>query len=160
MITDTDNIYPALSSRQYSAICKAYILSENCGAKIYDLDSILTVFNAFFAEYKKMRDAEHPEVKESQLVDIICKMPYLDNRIHRSSKRHFDISPDEYPALIKAYFKCREYKDSCNWRIYHFFSGNIRRMRWKDINRLKPLIPEGEKAVPMPEDIKKRFCSK
>lgn len=85
----------------------------------YSLQEVLDVFGYFFEAYEaKMKEA-HPPIRRGQIKCIIALMPFYGSGV--------DISPEDYPLLIDSYF--RTPFRNCNYRINHFFSGDIRTMR-------------------------------
>lgn len=91
----------------------------------YTLQEVLRVFDCFFNAYKSAMGEDHPPIREKQIERIIRKMPYYD--IPPNAPGNSDIEPEDYPVLIDAYFHTPF--RNCDYRINHFFSGDVRKMR-------------------------------
>lgn len=91
----------------------------------YTLQEVLDVFAYFFDAYEAEMGEVHPPIRKEQIKRIIQTMPYYDRTDITAG--YTDISPEEYPILIDAYFQT-PFKN-CNYRINHFFSGMVRTMR-------------------------------
>lgn len=85
----------------------------------YTIENVIGVFKSFFAAYESNSGSEHPWVSLRQLEQIIKVMPWTE--IYGEY-----ITPELYPEIIEEYFQTELNAD---YRIYHFFSGNIRLMR-------------------------------
>ena len=93
----------------------------------YSLDDVLSVFDYFFSQYELNMGVEHPPLKRQQIKKHILSMPFADD-----GYGHFpDIAPEQYQDIIEAYFDTR-FKN-CDYRIAHFFSGDIRILRLYEI---------------------------
>jgi hypothetical protein len=99
---------------------------KNVGMAVYSLDDILRVFRCYFQKYEDTFKDVHPNIRVSQIENIINKMPYIDN--NGSSSAGGDITPDCYEVIIDKHFKT-QYR-SCDYNINHFFSGDIRLLRY------------------------------
>lgn len=82
-------------------------------------EEVKTVFDYFFKCFQEHFGKEHPFVPQLDFVEMIQKLPVIENEFGQS----WEMSPEDYNALIDAYFNT-EYKS--NYLIYHFFSGRIR----------------------------------
>lgn len=91
----------------------------------YNYTEVLNIFRYFFLRYKQYRGEEHPNVRREQIRRYILLMP-VDGSGDDCS---YEIYPDDYPLIIDAYFKTR-FDDNCDYRLHHFFSGEIRLYRW------------------------------
>jgi len=100
---------------------RAYSLS---GTTQYDIKSVLCVFCFYFAAYEVYGYGVHPAINVSQIQRIIEKMPQIESDAHD----FFDVDPDDYKLLIVSYFETDFFKSDRN--INHFFSGEIRAMRY------------------------------
>lgn len=89
----------------------------------YSLQEVLDVFGYFFEAYEAQMRETHPPIRRDQIKRIIDLMPFYDG----ISSSGVDIAPEDYPILIDSYF--RTPFRNCNYRINHFFSGDIRTMR-------------------------------
>lgn len=85
----------------------------------FTLEECLEVFHYFFRKYEDFTGKPHPPLKGEQIHRIMVKMPYLDD---------YPIEPESYKAMIDKYFRT-PFPD-CDYRINHFFSGQIRRLRY------------------------------
>ena len=104
---------------------KAY---KNVGGSTYPLEDVLYVFEYYFYDYERFTRRVHPNICMSQIERIIEAMPQADDEVHI----FFDIDPYDYATLIDAHFKT-EYNigcGGCDYNINHFFSGNIRTLRY------------------------------
>lgn len=94
--------------RAYNDICR-----EGRNNEEYNYDMICIIFFIYFNLYKRKFGKDHPPLKIEQIKKIILSMP--------------DITPEQYPEIIKRYMDT-EYKN-CDHNVNHFFSGNIRMLR-------------------------------
>ena len=107
----------------FTALCtKAY---NNIGDSFYSLKDVLWVFGLFFDTYGSYMGAPHPPIRTEQIEKIIRVMPILTPSLDEYSNT---IEPGEYATLIDSYFNT-VFKN-CDYRINHFFSGDIRLMRY------------------------------
>lgn len=90
----------------------------------YSVDDVLEVFAYFFSAYASFANQEHPPLRKEQIRKIIEQMPFTD--IHHGAIA--DIDHDSYPVMIDSYF-ATPFRN-CDYRINHFFSGQIREMRY------------------------------
>ena len=88
------------------------------------LEDCLFVFKTFFNAYKKYTGQIHPPLKAEQIRKIMVHMPYCFS----SYDRFIDFEPEDYSPMIEAYFRTN-YRN-CNYRINHFFSGQIREIKF------------------------------
>lgn len=110
----------------FSRVCaKAYKEVETP----YTLQEVMDVFTYFFYAYRDAMGEEHPPVRREQIARIIQAMPYYDKP--PNTPGYTDIEPDAYPALIEAYFHTPF--RNCDYRINHFFSGDIRSLRMYEV---------------------------
>ena len=96
------------------------------GPFAYTLKEYRAVFRYFFDRYEQERGEKHPPIKWAQTLKIMEAMPYID-RTEYVHGDYRDIEPDEYPAIIDKYFDTPFKR--CDYRINHFFSGDVRTMR-------------------------------
>jgi hypothetical protein len=99
---------------------------KNVGMTEYSLDDVLTVFRYYFQKFEDTFKDIHPNIRVSQIEQLINKMPHIDR--DGNSGAGGDISPEDYKAIIDAHFKT-QYRN-CNYNINHFFSGDIRLLRY------------------------------
>ena len=92
----------------------------------YTLQEVLSVFEYYFQQYERITHGVHPPIRMEQIERIINAMPYIDGD-NRSSAGG-DIDAEAYEALIDNHFQT-DYRD-CDYNINHFFSGDIRLMRF------------------------------
>lgn len=90
----------------------------------FTLEECLEVFEYFFACYQQHTGRAHPPLKKEQIINIIEKMPYITSETHGM----FDTGPENYTILIDKYFETPF--NNCDYRINHFFSGDIRTNRF------------------------------
>ena len=91
----------------------------------YTLQDVLTIFCYFFGAYELNRGEVHPPIRRDQIQRIIETMDRYD--LNGLTGGFESVDPDSYPDLIDAYFET--YFPRCDYRINHFFSGNIRALR-------------------------------
>lgn len=91
----------------------------------YTLQEVLMVFEYFFNAYMNATGEAHPPIKKEQIARIIEAMPFYDKA--PNTPGYSDIAPEDYPILIDKYFET-PFQD-CDYRINHFFSGDIRTLR-------------------------------
>ena len=92
----------------------------------YTLEDYKGVFRYFFDRYEQERGEKHPPISWYQTLQIMNDMPYID-RFSDMHRDFDDVEPDEYPAIIDKYFDTPFKR--CDYRINHFFSGDVRLMR-------------------------------
>ena len=90
----------------------------------FTFEECLEVFKYFFACYHQYTGRAHPPLKKEQIINIIEKMPYTTSE----TQEMFDTSPEDYRVLIDKYFETPF--NNCDYRINHFFSGDIRTNRF------------------------------
>ncbi len=105
------NVFKAIATRAYN----------NIADDSYTLDEVLKVFEYYFKTYEYELHRPHPHIKSTQIERIILKMPYLDE------DGEMNIDSECYPDIIDQHFKT-EYQ--CDYNINHFFSGDIRLLRF------------------------------
>lgn len=88
----------------------------------FSFEDCMTVFDLYFNAYRDFMREEHPIPNFKQIAAVMEKMPYAD------VKRKFPLEPNDYKTLIPAYFLIPF--SNCDYRIYHFFSGDIRENRY------------------------------
>ena len=91
----------------------------------YTLQEVLGVFKYFFDSYREEMGEDHLPIYKAQIARIIHAMPYYDKP--PDNPVCADIDPEDYPILIDAYF--RTPFRNCDYRIYNFFSGEVRTLR-------------------------------
>ena len=99
---------------------KAY---NNVGDSCYSLEEVLSVFEYYFKSYEDTFQEVHPPIRMAQIQKIIQVMPYID----REHGHIADIDSKCYEAMIDKHFET-QYK--CDYNINHFFSGDIRMLRY------------------------------
>ena len=91
----------------------------------WSLRKCIKVFEYYYTRYYEVIGNEHPHLSNKTISNIIMNLPYFS-----ADEQHgtvYDFSPEQYPALIDAYFS-QDFQD-CNYSISHFMSGEIRMMR-------------------------------
>jgi len=89
---------------------------------------VLKVFEWYFQAYEDLFQRSHPNIRSEQIQRIIEAMPACE----LTGIDHIGIDPMEYKTLISQHFGT-EYnrgKGGCDYNINHFFSGNIRALRY------------------------------
>ena len=92
----------------------------------YEIEDVLHVFRYYFETYEFLFHKAHPLLKLNQIERIICTMPCIDD-----GRGSLDIDPSIYPELIDQHFATKY--NRCDFNINHFFSGQIRIMRYYDV---------------------------
>ena len=90
----------------------------------YSMNDVLTVFKYYFEVYEEVLGQTHPPIRFEQIRKIIDLMPFLGG----DGFEDYFIEPDTYEYLIDRHFVTK-YR-SCDYNINHFFSGNIRLLRY------------------------------
>ena len=96
-----------------------------CPDDTWSLEACIDVFRYFYRRYEKTFGRYPPRLSNKTVRSIIQRFPYLDDS---AMGRAYDITPDEYPPLIDAYF--RQDFENCNYSIAHFMAGDIRTLRF------------------------------
>lgn len=96
----------------------------------YTLQEVLSVFRHFFDRFYEYI-GNHPPVRKEHIRIFVEVMPWPSEYLGGCDV----IDPEEYPAIIDEYFES-DFKD-CNYRIHHFFSGKIRLITRKKVERAK-----------------------
>ena len=94
----------------------------------YTLKEVLEIFQYFFTKHYEYI-GNHPPVSKAQIIRFLDAMPYLTAYTGGINV----IDPLEYPDIIDEYFES-DFKN-CNYRINHFFSGKIRLITKKKVER-------------------------
>lgn len=98
----------------------AKLAYRQCGGSTYSLGEVLQVFCYYFETYELVFDEVHPFINIQQIANIIAKMPCTQYGVN--------ISPDDYESMIDQHF-VTQYR-RCDYNINHFFSGQIRDLRY------------------------------
>jgi len=109
-------LFSALTARAYNKV-------EN---PVYTLEEVLAVFRHYFQTYENTFREVHPNIRMEQIQRIIRTMPYIDN--NGCSSAGGDIEAEDYETLIDKHFQT-QYRN-CDYNINHFFSGDIRIIRF------------------------------
>ena len=117
-------LFSKLAEREYRVI-----VTESCiDTDIWTLDEVLEVFRYYFFCYEKHFRRAHPPIRTPQITRIMKAMPYItDSRFEGYS---VEIEPHFYKALIDRHFVTRYHK--CDFRINHFFTKDVRVMRYRE----------------------------
>ncbi len=91
----------------------------------YSLEEVLSVFRYFFREYKNRTGQDHPPINRDNILRLINVM---DTAGEGKNGNTVELDPDHYPPIIDLYFSTTF--DNCNYRINHFFSGQVRLFRY------------------------------
>ena len=113
--------FSRLAEREYSAVVREFPDFP------YSFNDVMLVFVDFFQKYELHREEAHPPVKRELIRNYIRRMPFDDDGMRCVA----DIDPEVYPEIITDYFDTR-FKN-CDYRIAHFFSGEIRLLRLYEI---------------------------
>lgn len=111
---------------------KAYDRMEDTVNR-YSLEEYIAIFEHFFSRYAEKRGEDHPPIGCENIQRIMERMPYMgapDESI--GGRDMFDYTADMYPAMIDQYFRTRFFP-GCDYRIFHFMSGNVRELRVYEI---------------------------
>ena len=98
---------------------KAY---RNVGGTDLSLTETLYIFEYYFNKYEQTFQLVHPNIRIPQIEKIINEMPYI------VGIKDIYVDSDIYETLIDKHFKT-QYRN-CDYNINHFFSGDIRLMRY------------------------------
>lgn len=95
----------------------------------YTFNDCLRVFRYYFLVYTMKTGELHPPLKGEQIRRIMDKMPFIEaDRGCTGDPEYEYLQPEEYFILIDKYFKTPF--ALCDRNINHFFSGNIRTLRY------------------------------
>lgn len=86
----------------------------------FSLDDVIDVFAYFFDAYRENRGEPHPSMTLEQIRQIVNIMPTLENGT--------ELEPGDYPLMIDKYFRTKFRRS--DYKIFHFFSGRIRDLRF------------------------------
>jgi hypothetical protein len=81
------------------------------------VQSAIDIFRYYFQMYENTFDKPHPLIKPMQIKKIVLDIWHGD----------FD-DMDDYRAMIDKHFQTKY--SNCDYNIIHFFSGDIRQMRY------------------------------
>ena len=104
----------------------------------WSIGDVLRVCKYFFTEYKQHRGVEHPHLSNQTIRKIIQALPDLGNSLSVYGLELYEgleLVPDSYPWIIDKYFEDMERKPNINPTISHFFSGNVRAIRYAEYLR-------------------------
>ena len=107
---------------------KAYDRMEDTVNR-YSLEEYIAIFEHFFSRYAEKRGEDHPPIGCENIQRLMERMPYTgapDDSI--GGRDMFDYTAEMYPAVIDQYFRTRFFP-GCDYRIFHFMSGNVRELR-------------------------------
>lgn len=96
---------------------------------VYTPDDAMQVLLYYFRTYHTVYGKYHPMPSLKQITDAVSKMPVIQAP---EDTDDIDVSPDDYDDLIDAYF-CTRFASNCDYGISHFFSGNVRYYRYREI---------------------------
>lgn len=100
----------------------AKLAYRRCKERVYSFEEALKVFHYYFDTYELVFDEAHPMISIEQIAGIMKKMPYVDD---------IEIPAEKYEMMIDKHFVTK-YKN-CDYNINHFFSGQIRYMRFYEV---------------------------
>ena len=105
---------------QFTKICKWIHNPVDTGHLSFD--DCMKVFGLYFDAYRDFTGQGHPVPGYKQIAAILEKMPFAD------AEGRIPLEAEDYEALIPAYFLIRF--PNCDYRISHFFAGDIRENRF------------------------------
>jgi hypothetical protein len=108
------SIFRVLATRAY----------RNIGHSCFSLDEVLEVFNCYFSNYERYKRKAHPNIRAEQIQRLIEIMPFLVDE----NRNTLELSADVYEDITRQHFQTK-YRN-CDYNINHFFSGQIRLMRF------------------------------
>lgn len=92
----------------------------------YTSDEVLWVFEYYFWRYEEEFGRPHPHIRLEQIERIVRIMPFIDRDSIGGGM--YDIDPEHYKEIIDQHFRTA-YRN-CDYNINHFFSGQIRELRF------------------------------
>lgn len=113
--------FSRLAEREYDSVVRKFQDFP------YSFNDVMLVFTDFFRKYELYRGESHPPVRRELIRNYIRRMPFDDDGLRFCA----DIDPEVYPEIITGYFNTPFKK--CDYRIAHFFSGDIRMLRLYEI---------------------------
>lgn len=105
---------------QFQKIC-AWIY-KTVDTEHFSFEDCMKVFSLYFDAYRDFTGEGHPVPSYKQIAAAMEKMPFADQG------RKIQLEPEDYEVLIPAYFLIRF--PNCDYRISHFFAGDIRENRY------------------------------
>lgn len=119
------DVFETIARKQYELVCGE--CRQHGNRYPLPFEEILEVFKSFFSAYRDRFHEDHPNMKAEQVREIIRKIPWIDDYM-KCLCDVADIDADTYAVLIERYF--RTPFRNCDYRINHFFSGQIRALRF------------------------------
>lgn len=92
----------------------------------WPLEGYLQVFHKYFDTYEECFRKAHPHISRANIRGLMDKMPYLTCESRYGTGEYLE--PGDYEAMIERYFEI-DWPNS-DYNINHFFSGQIREMRF------------------------------
>lgn len=105
---------------QFERICRW--IHNTVDTAHFCFEDCMTVFHLYFDAYRDFMEENHPRPSYRQIASCMEKMPFAD------TKGKIPLESDHYEILIPAYFLTPF--PNCDYRISHFFSGDIRKNRY------------------------------
>lgn len=102
-------------------------LSQQDG--VYTHDDAIRVLRYYFGTYHTVFGRYHPMPTLKQITDAVSKMPLIQAP---DGTADIAVYADDYDELIDAYF-CTRFAGNCDYGISHFFSGNVRYYRYREV---------------------------
>lgn len=109
-----------METEQFRKICSW--IYRTVDAAHFTYEDCMCVFRLYSEAYTDFTGNKHPVPSYKQIAAIIEKMPFAD------TDGEIPLSPEDYEVLIPAYFLVRF--PGCDYRISHFFAGDIRENRY------------------------------
>ena len=117
----------------------------------------------FILRYEIIKKVKHPAFTIQNAWDIAINK--ASSFVEDEHGKFIYLKAEQYPPMIEDYFNST-FESKCNYHIIHFFSGNIRYNRYKNvfIKRKSAAYQqpkmEDKKCIPMPDYIKQmRFSN-
>lgn len=111
--------FTRLATRAYQSIDKVP----------FSLQEALQVFQYYFQSYEEHMGYPHPNIRQEQTARIIRVMPWVDST--DVGGYYADLELHHYWKMIDQHFHTK-YRN-CDYNINHFFSGNIRLLRFYEV---------------------------
>lgn len=93
----------------------------------WPLADSLAVLLYFLTRYKQYRGEDHPPVRAEHVRKYIHALPYFYPE-DEDGTGPSSLEPEDYPTIIYKYFQTEF--PGCDYRMAHFFSGEIRELRY------------------------------
>ncbi len=95
----------------------------------WELEDYLYVFHYYFRVYEQCFGRPHPHIKREQIRNIMDSMPCINCESRYDTEE--DLTPEDYGPMIDRYFQLNW--EGSDYNVNHFFSGQIREMRFYEV---------------------------